>query len=101
MHLVQLLLPLRDNNGRDFPRDYFNQVRAELTERFGGVTAFIRAPAVGLWKESAELNRDEVVMFEVLTDELDKNWWSNYREQLEKKFCQDEVLVWASSIKRL
>ncbi len=38
---------------------------AELIERFGGVTAFVRAPAVGLWKENAEdINRDEVVMFE-------------------------------------
>lgn len=101
MHLVQLLLPLHDNDGRDFPRDDFNHVRSELTERFGGVTAFIRAPAVGLWKESAEVNRDEVVMFEVLTDELDKDWWSTYREQLQSKFRQDEVLIWASSITRL
>ncbi|HEV8138707.1 MAG TPA: hypothetical protein VGP81_02975 [Pyrinomonadaceae bacterium] len=102
MQLVQLLLPLHDNDGRDFPPVYFNEVRAELTERFGGVTAFIRAPAVGLWKESAEdVNRDEVVMFEVLADELDKSWWSTYRQQLQKKFRQDEVLMWASSITRL
>ena len=101
MHLVQLLLPLHDNDGRDFSPDYFTHVRAELTERFGGVTAFIRSPAVGLWKESAEVNRDEVVMFEILTDELDKNWWSTYREQLQKKFRQDEVLIWASDITRL
>jgi hypothetical protein len=76
-------------------------VRAELTERFGGVTAFIRSPAVGVWKESAEVNRDEVVMVEVLSDELDKGWWSTYREQLQKKFRQDEVLIWASDITRL
>jgi hypothetical protein len=101
MYLVQLLLPLHDNDGRDFPPDYFTQVRAELTERFGGVTAFIRSPAVGLWKESAEVNRDEVVMFEMLEDELDKGWWSRYREQLQKKFRQDEILIWASGITRL
>jgi hypothetical protein len=101
MHLVQLLLPLHDNDGRAFPTDYFTQVRAELTERFGGVTAFIRSPAVGVWKESAEVNRDEVVMVEVLSDELDKGWWSTYREQLQKKFRQDEVLIWASDITRL
>ena len=102
MQLVELLLPLHDNDGRDFPPDYFTEVRAELTERFGGVTAFIRAPAVGLWKESAEdTNRDEVVMFEVLAEELDKSWWSKYRQQLQKKFRQNEVLMWVSSITRL
>lgn len=99
MHLIRLLLPLRDNDGRDFPATHFSQVRAELTDRFGGVTAFIRAPAVGLWKESAEdVKRDEVVMFEVLADQLDKIWWSLYRKQLQNKFRQDEVLIWASSI---
>jgi hypothetical protein len=101
MHLVQLLLPLHDDDGRDFPADHFTQVRAQLTERFGGVTAFVRSPAVGLWKERSEVNRDEVVMFEVLTDELDEKWWANYRDQLEKKFRQDEILLWASSITRL
>ena len=101
MYLVQILLPLHDNDGRDFPPAYFNEVRTELTERFGGVTAFIRSPAVGLWKESAEVNRDEVVMFEVLTDELDKAWWSTYRDGLQETFRQDEVLIWASDITRL
>jgi hypothetical protein len=73
-----------------------------LIDRFGGVTAFVRAPAVGLWKESAEdINRDEVVMFEVLTEHLDTDWWSSYRKQLEDKFRQDEVLIWASNITKL
>jgi len=102
MHLIQLLLPVHDNNGRRFPRNYFNQVREDLTERFGGVTAFIRAPAVGLWKETVnEITRDEVVMFEVLADQLDNNWWTGYRERLEENFRQDEVLIWASTIFRL
>ena len=102
MHLVQLLLPLQDNNGRRFSASYFNQVRKELADRFGGVTAFVRSPAVGLWKESPdEVNRDEVVMFEVLTERLDKDWWAGFRKQLQTKFRQDEVLIWASSITRL
>ena len=64
MHLIQLLLPLHDNDGRPFSVSDFAQVRRDLTERFGGVTAFVRAPAQGLWKEVADdINRDEVVMF--------------------------------------
>lgn len=102
MHLIQLLLPLHDNDGRSFPVDHFNQVRQDLTDRFGGVTAFIRAPAVGLWKQSADdINRDEVVMFEVLAEELHSVWWAGYRKQLQHMFRQAEILIWASSVTRL
>ena len=102
MYLIQLLLPLHDNSGRPFSPSYFTQVRKDLTERFGGVTAFVRSPAVGVWKEdSDETNHDEVIMFEVLADELERDWWASYREQLQNKFRQDEILIWASEITRL
>ena len=52
MHLVQLLLPLYDNEGRGFGETPFAAVREELTRRFGGVTAYMRSPATGLWKKS-------------------------------------------------
>jgi hypothetical protein len=45
MHLVQLLLPLCDNSGNAFAETVYTSIRRELTERFGGVTAFTRAPA--------------------------------------------------------
>ena len=102
MHLVQLLLPLHDNHKQSFPTAYFNKVREDLTNRFGGVTAFLRSPAVGLWKGSPDdINSDEVVMFEVLTEQLDEDWWADYRKQLQDRFRQEELLVWASSITRL
>ncbi len=102
MHLIQLLLPLHDNHKQPFPRVYFDRVREDLTNRFGGVTAFVRSPAVGLWKEdSDDVNRDEVVMFEVLADQLDKDWWAGYRTELKEKFRQEDLLIWASDITKL
>ena len=102
MHLIQLLLPLHDNHKQAFPTAYFNKVREDLTNDFGGVTAFVRSPAVGLWKENSEdTNRDEVIMFEVVTEQLDKDWWANYRKQLQERFRQEEILVWASNITKL
>ena len=102
MHLIQLLIPLHDNHKQPFPTAHFNTVREELTQRFGGVTAFVRSPAVGIWKEPADtMNRDDVVMFEVLTEELDTAWWSTYRNHLEERFRQEEMLVWASTITKL
>jgi hypothetical protein len=102
MHLIRLLLPRHDNRKNYFPAAYFSRVRQQLTDRFGGVTAFVRAPAVGVWKENDdEVNRDEVILFEVLAEQLDKDWWADYRKELEKQFRQDEVLIWASNITRL
>jgi hypothetical protein len=101
MHLIRLLLPLRDNNKQEFPTAYFLKVREELTNRFGGVTAFVRSPAVGLWKDVNDVRRDDMVMFEVMSNQLDKEWWSNYRTQLQKEFRQEELLIWASDVTKL
>ncbi len=102
MHLVQLFLPLRDNDGAAFPRTLFDEARAELTEVFGGVTAFVRSPALGAWEDDdGAVRRDEVVLLEVMTAHLDHGWWAHYRWQLEQRFDQDEVLVRAMQVERL
>ena len=49
MHLVQILLPVYDNEGNELPQVEFRRVRSELSHRFGGLTAFTRAPAEGIW----------------------------------------------------
>src|SRR2546423_14402412 len=102
MYLIQLLLPVHDNDGQAFDHSVFDAVRRELTERFGGVTAFLRSPAVGLWKESpGDLTRDDVVMFEVMCPELDPEWWSSYRKELETIFRQEELVPWAAQVSKL
>lgn len=102
MHLVEILLPVRDNEGRPFPRADFERVRTELAERFGGVTAFSRAPAEGVWKDDAgSTERDDVITFEVMAERLDRAWWATYREQLRQRFRQDEIVVRATLFERL
>jgi hypothetical protein len=100
-HLVEILLPLRDNEGRRFGRDLFAQVREELVERFGGLTAFTRSPAEGVWDEGDGRSRDEIVIFEVMADKLDRAWWRTYRAELERRFRQDEIVVRAREVERL
>lgn len=102
MYLIQLLLPLADNDGVAFPRSAFERVRNELTDRHGGVTAYLRAPAVGLWQEApGQVSRDDVVIYEVMTPALDRAQWAAYRAQLEARFRQAELVVRASEIERL
>lgn len=93
---------MRDNEGRPFEGDLHGLTRHELLERFGGVTAYQRAPAHGLWESPhGEVARDEVVIFEVMTDMLDRAWWDRYRVTLEQRFRQDEVLIRALPCERL
>jgi hypothetical protein len=102
MHLVQLLLPLYDNSGHPFPRASFEDLRREFTDRFGGVTAFVRSPALGLWKdEDDDVTKDDVVMFEVMTDDLDHAWWGEFKKRLEAEFQQQDLLVRAIKIMKL
>lgn len=102
MHLVQLLLPLYDNDGRPFPTSQYASVRAGLTERFGGLTAYTRAPAEGVWNEGAgRAARDDIVVYEVMVDQLDRAWWGHFRADLERKFAQDELVARAVPVERL
>jgi hypothetical protein len=94
MYLVQILLPVYDNEGHAFNATEYTQLRAELADRFGGVTAYTRAPARGVWKDDAgETTRDDIVIFEVMTLDLDRDWWIAFRKDLEARFRQESLIV--------
>lgn len=100
--LVQLFLPLRDNEGVPYPRQLFDELRAELTDLHGGVTAYLHAPAAGAWEDDVgAVQRDQVVLVEVMADRLDPAWWTRYRGELEQRFGQEEILVRAFPVERL
>jgi hypothetical protein len=91
---VQSLLPVYDNAGHAFDAHEYVQLRSELADRFGGVTAYTRAPARGVWRDDAgETTRDDIVIFEVMTDDLDREWWTRFRKELEGRFRQESVIV--------
>lgn len=101
MHLVQIILPRYENSGVAIGADLFREVRQTLLDRFGGVTAFTRSPAQGLWQDGSRVERDEVLLYEVMVDELDRDWWAAYRKELEGKFHQQELVIRAHVIERL
>jgi hypothetical protein len=74
MHLVEILLPVTDTEGRPFDAQKYVQVREQLAARFGGITAFTRAPAQGVSHANGAVVRDDIVVFEVMTDTLDPAW---------------------------
>jgi len=104
MHLIQLLIPVYDNRGASFPASHYATLREELAERFGGLTAYSRAPAQGLWEGKdgeAPAKRDDIIVYEVMADALDRAWWERYRRTLEERFRQDELVIRAQVIERL
>jgi hypothetical protein len=102
VYLIQVLLPLRGNGGEPFASAEFERVRRELAERFGGVTFYARSPAVGMWKDDdGEVDRDEIVVAEVMADAEDSEWWRGYRGELERRFRQEEMIVRSTRCERL
>lgn len=102
MYLIQLLLPLNANDGQRLPGALFQEVREELVARFGGLTAFSRAPVEGLCQDEAErVEDDDLLVYEVMTEALDRAWWADYRRRLETAFRQREILIRAQPTERL
>src|SRR5438067_1029036 len=54
MHVIQILLPIYDNEGKKFSQALYGQIGDELVARFSGLTAYMRAPAQGFWARGNE-----------------------------------------------
>ena len=102
MTLVQILLPLYDGERKPLPGDVFERVRHELTERFGGLTAYTRSPAEGRWKQDERhVEADDIVVFEVMVRHLAQAWWRAYRDELQRRFGQDVIIIRAQETRML
>lgn len=100
-HLVELLLPLHDNQGRVFPQELYERLIADLTRQHGGVTAHTRAPAEGSWRQKGRTTHDDIAVIEVMAERLDRDWWRALRGRLEGEFAQHEIVIRAHEIERL
>jgi hypothetical protein len=102
VYLVQILLPVHDNSGAKFPNAEFAKIRRELTELFGGATAYSRSPAEGTWEDDeGRVRHDDVVVIEVMVPSLDREWWAGYRRELAVRFSQEELVARATVIENL
>lgn len=98
MVLVQILLPQTDPDGEPLGAAV-STTRSELVEKFGGMTAYLRSAAIGAWvNPEGQVERDAVVMVEVVAEAFDRPWWRDYRRLLEERFRQREVLIRALAI---
>lgn len=98
MHLVEIFLPTSEPEKFSGELD---KLSIKLTDKFGGMTAFVRSPGEGLWMDQGKTERDNVVVLEVMTDELDRDWWQDLRVSLQDRLDQKEIVIRAHAIDRL
>ena len=65
----------------------------ELVERFGGITAYTRAPVPGLSAKSQQVVRDDLAIYRIVVDALDEHWWCAFGRSLKRFFQQQSVVV--------
>jgi hypothetical protein len=99
MQLIQILLPLYNKEGQPFEQPLYEKIKNELTDTFGGLTAYTRSPASGIWKkEDEKIVRDELYVYEVMVQEIDKDYWTSYKLELQREFKQEELIIRYSEI---
>jgi hypothetical protein len=101
VQLIQILLPLTDNDGVPFPDTVLRGIQSELAQRFGGVTAFSRAPALGIWNQGGTPQRDDIIVVEVMAESLDPAWWRQFRLRLQHLLRQELVVIRAQMLEML
>jgi len=92
-HLVQILLPKETGDGRSITKDWFDGFLKDLTDKFGGVTSFLRAPGEGLWQSGGGRAKDSVAVVEVMVERIDSAFWGALRQKLERELAQKEIVI--------
>ncbi|MGN6549743.1 MAG: hypothetical protein ACTHJ3_07610 [Pararhizobium sp.] len=93
MNIIEVFLPLEKRSGDPIDVETIEQLVKDLADRFGGATAFTREPAEGLWKRFTSIERDRIVIVEVVLEAVDDVWWKSYKGRLEREFEQDEIMI--------
>lgn len=101
MHVIEVLLPLDTGRGEPIPVETIEGLVAGLADRFGGATAYTREPADGLWKRATTIERDRIIVIEVMVEHVDDAWWNDYRHRLESEFEQESILIRATACRTL
>ncbi|MCL4181163.1 MAG: DUF892 family protein [Verrucomicrobia bacterium] len=55
----------------------------------------------GAWTEGGTTKREDIVVYEVMANSTERDWWKRYRRKLEKRFRQQTVVIRAQTIQRL
>ena len=78
-----------------------SRVSAKNCSAVAAASRSTRAPAEGLWQDDEGVAADRIVIFEVMDDNFDPDWWSRHKGTLQSQFDQEEILIRAIAAVRL
>jgi hypothetical protein len=66
------------------------------------LTAHTLTPASGLWRSpDGDLLYDDLIVYEVIAERVERTWWSGYRKTLQQRFDQEALVVRTNEISLL
>lgn len=94
MKEYELYLPLYLNDGTPVQDEFIAALGERLVAEFGGCT-FFPQPNKGLWKMGNVVFRDDVVIFRVLTADVDaaRSFFRELKSTLMRELHQEAILI--------
>ena len=93
MKEYDIFIPLTYNDGTPIEVKKLQDLQRRLLEQFGGLT-FFPQPNEGFWRMGEVTYRDEIVIFRVISRELDSRaFLTELKLDLRKEFKQEEILI--------
>ncbi|MEE9594123.1 MAG: hypothetical protein V3V92_01855 [Candidatus Hydrothermarchaeales archaeon] len=103
-YCYEIYLPLNYNNGGAVEHIKFKQTKDDLVKRFGGVTL---APLdknlayEGIWVDKGKTYVDRIVIARVITDVDEDDFYMDFKEVLEKRFHQKEIMITKHTVEKI
>lgn len=98
---VDIIIPLRYNNGELIETDKHVQTKNELTARFGSCTFLTTSE--GTWTNDAAIYMDINTSCSIITEDAPsvRDFFQKYKETLKDRYEQLEILITYQSITRI
>lgn len=91
---VELFIPLINQQNNTSIHKKYNQLRIQLLSKFGGLTIYKRTPVEGLWNDENEKTvQDDIMIYEIMIQQVDLNYWKDLKRSLEKSLNQEEIII--------
>jgi hypothetical protein len=96
---LEILLPLRFNDGRAVPDELVADTLAELEQRFGAVSSETQVIR-GIWRSQGEIFRDDHVRVFVDIEDVPENrqFFVEFKKRLKNRFAQLDIWITSHSI---
>jgi len=104
MKKYEIYLPLKYNDGTDVEPEKLKQIREQLIAVFGAITvSSLAAPFQGTWRYGGVEFIDDIIRFEIITEEDFRSnlFFKRFKQQLKRTLRQFEILITVQTIETI